>query len=68
MSEELAPGWVRIVHEELKLESTVLEGTVPAWETAGWTRADNGSEESEQKQPPPLPPQLSGLSGNKNEE
>lgn len=39
-------GWVDIVHSETGMTSTVHTTSVPAWETAGWTRADNGSEES----------------------
>lgn len=42
------PGLVEIVHPS-GLTSQVLPRTVPGWETAGWTRADNGSEESGQQ-------------------
>lgn len=53
-------GWVDITHKETGLTSTVLESTVPAWETAGWTRADNGSEEQGQQLSPPFVPGESG--------
>ena len=41
-------GYVDIVHTETGMTSSVLESAVPGWETAGWTRTDNGSEESGQ--------------------
>lgn len=50
-----AEGWVDIVHPT-GASSTVQESTLPAWESTGWTRADNGGEESVQQQPPPSPP------------
>lgn len=43
-------GWVDIVHPETGMTSTVHTSSVPAWETAGWTRADNGSGESGQQE------------------
>lgn len=41
-------GYVDIVHKESGLTSTVPESTLSAWETAGWTRAENGDEEPDQ--------------------
>ena len=38
-------AWVEIEHPETGMTSVVHSSSVPAWETAGWTRADNGTEE-----------------------
>lgn len=50
-STDLAPEMIQIVHKETGMTSVVHESTVPGWETAGWTRADNGSEEPDRNQP-----------------
>lgn len=39
---------VKIRHEETGLESTCMSESLPAWERAGWTLVDDGSEEVEE--------------------
>lgn len=40
---------VKIVHEETGQEAEVVDTSVPAWETAGWTRVDDeGSQKQEE--------------------
>ena len=56
-------GWVDIVHSETGMTSTVHESSVPAWETAGWTRAENGSEESGWQAPLEVPSEVQTPAG-----
>lgn len=51
-------GWVEITHTETGMTSVVHVSSVPAWETAGWTRAENGSEESGWQTPPEVPSEV----------
>lgn len=41
---------VKIVHPETNQESEVVETSVAAWETVGWTRAEDGDSQKEQEE------------------
>jgi hypothetical protein len=42
------PKKIAIEHKDLGLESEVLEESLPAWESNGWTRVDDGDSGDEE--------------------